>query len=285
MRRSREHQGRGRSQRRGGHRHAARAHHDHDRGPRRHRGPAVRFGRHDRGGRGDRQARPASSSTASRSSSTSRSRRSGTHLVPVKLHADVEFPVTLEVGGGLTRAGPGGRPPGSTWSRRRPSPRASVVGWRAVVPKLSPGLWSWLPTTGFRQGEPGMATQRTDDDGRGSRTPAGRVPPHNLEAEEALLGAMLLSRDAVAAASEVVSGSDVFYRPSHAHIFDVITVAHRPGRRGRPDHGGRRAAPSRPARRGGRPVGPARPPGRTRPAPATPRTTPASSATTPSSDG
>jgi replicative DNA helicase len=69
-----------------------------------------------------------------------------------------------------------------------------------------------------------MATQRTDDDARGSRAPAGRVPPHNLEAEEALLGAMLLSRDAVAAASEVVSGSDVFYRPSHAHIFDVITV-------------------------------------------------------------
>ena len=27
---------------------------------------------------------------------------------------------------------------------------------------------------------------------------AGRVPPHNLEAEESLLGAMLLSRDAIA---------------------------------------------------------------------------------------
>src|SRR3954462_670038 len=69
-----------------------------------------------------------------------------------------------------------------------------------------------------------MATQRNDDDARGSRAPAPRVPPHNLEAEEALLGAMLLSRDAVAAASEVVTGSDVFYRPSHAHIFDVISV-------------------------------------------------------------
>jgi large subunit ribosomal protein L9 len=27
-------------------------------------------------------------------------KEAGTHLVPVKLHADVEFPVTLEVGGG-----------------------------------------------------------------------------------------------------------------------------------------------------------------------------------------
>jgi replicative DNA helicase len=69
-----------------------------------------------------------------------------------------------------------------------------------------------------------MATERSDDDARTPRAPAGRVPPHNLEAEEALLGAMLLSRDAVAAASEVVTGSDVFYRPSHAHIFDVISV-------------------------------------------------------------
>ena len=30
----------------------------------------------------------------------------------------------------------------------------------------------------------------------------GRVPPHNLDAEESLLGAMLLSRDAIAAALE-----------------------------------------------------------------------------------
>ena len=34
------------------------------------------------------------------------------------------------------------------------------------------------------------------------RRPSGRVPPHNLEAEESLLGAMLLSRDAITAAVE-----------------------------------------------------------------------------------
>ena len=50
----------------------------------------------------------------------------------------------------------------------------------------------------------------------------GRVPPHNLEAEESLLGAMLLSGDAIAAAVDVVSRDD-FYRPAHGHIFDAIT--------------------------------------------------------------
>ncbi len=59
---------------------------------------------------------------------------------------------------------------------------------------------------------------------RPARTSGNRVPPHNLDAEEALLGAMLLSRDAVAAASEAVHGADVFYRPAHAHVFEAITV-------------------------------------------------------------
>src|SRR4051795_5379958 len=52
-------------------------------------------------------------------------------------------------------------------------------------------------------------------------TPAGRVAPHNLQAEESLLGAMLLSRDAIATAVEVCSADD-FYRPIHGHVFDAI---------------------------------------------------------------
>ena len=55
-----------------------------------------------------------------------------------------------------------------------------------------------------------------------------RVPPHNLEAEESLLGAMLLSRDAIADAFEVV-GIDDFYRPAHAHIFEAITSLYSAG--------------------------------------------------------
>jgi replicative DNA helicase len=51
---------------------------------------------------------------------------------------------------------------------------------------------------------------------------AGRVPPHNLEAEESVIGAMLLSRDAIANALERCTASD-FYKPSHVQIFAAIT--------------------------------------------------------------
>src|SRR3954447_22803448 len=53
-------------------------------------------------------------------------------------------------------------------------------------------------------------------------TAAGRTAPHNLQAEESLLGAMLLSRDAIATAVEICS-SDDFYRPIHGHVFDAVT--------------------------------------------------------------
>ena len=55
------------------------------------------------------------------------------------------------------------------------------------------------------------------------RQHAGRIPPHSIQAEESLLGAMLLSRDAIAAAVEVVSADD-FYKPVHGHVYDAITA-------------------------------------------------------------
>jgi replicative DNA helicase len=57
----------------------------------------------------------------------------------------------------------------------------------------------------------------------------GRVPPYNLEAEESLLGAMLLSRDAIVAASEVGVSADDFYKPAHAHVYDAITSLYSAG--------------------------------------------------------
>ncbi|MCX7619646.1 MAG: replicative DNA helicase [Acidimicrobiales bacterium] len=56
----------------------------------------------------------------------------------------------------------------------------------------------------------------------------GRVPPHNLQAEESLLGAMLLTKDAIAVASEVLSAED-FYKPAHGHIYDAILALHGAG--------------------------------------------------------
>ena len=48
-----------------------------------------------------------------------------------------------------------------------------------------------------------------------------RVPPCDLEAEESLLGAMLLTVDAIVAAVEIVTTSD-FYKPAHGHVFDAV---------------------------------------------------------------
>jgi replicative DNA helicase len=44
------------------------------------------------------------------------------------------------------------------------------------------------------------------------------VPPQNLEAEESVLGAMMLSPGAIGAVSEILDGGD-FYRESHAKIY------------------------------------------------------------------
>lgn len=68
---------------------------------------------------------------------------------------------------------------------------------------------------------------------------AERIPPHNLEAEQSLLGSMFLSLEAAEAAVLEVKATD-FYRPAHAKIFaaiehlfgrgepiDIITVADR----------------------------------------------------------
>ena len=57
---------------------------------------------------------------------------------------------------------------------------------------------------------------------------SGRVSPHNIEAEESLLGAMLLSRDAIATATELCR-AEHFYKPAHGHVFEAIAALHSGG--------------------------------------------------------
>ncbi len=52
-----------------------------------------------------------------------------------------------------------------------------------------------------------------------------RVPPHNVEAEQALLGSMFLSMEAVETALSTVRLED-FYRPTHQKIFSAIEYLH-----------------------------------------------------------
>src|SRR5205823_3515052 len=49
-------------------------------------------------------------------------------------------------------------------------------------------------------------------------TPTAPVPPQNLEAEESVLGAMMISPGAIGAVSEILDAGD-FYRESHAKIY------------------------------------------------------------------
>ncbi len=54
------------------------------------------------------------------------------------------------------------------------------------------------------------------------------VPPQNLEAEESVLGAMLLSPGAIGAVSEVLDGGD-FYRESHAKVYRAALALYAKG--------------------------------------------------------
>ena len=55
-----------------------------------------------------------------------------------------------------------------------------------------------------------------------------RIPPHNLDAEQSVLGAMLESREAIANVIEVVMPDD-FYKPAHTEIYDTILALHSRG--------------------------------------------------------
>ena len=50
-----------------------------------------------------------------------------------------------------------------------------------------------------------------------------RVPPQNLEAEQSVLGSMMLDKKALAHGIEMLSAAD-FYRPTHSIIFDALVA-------------------------------------------------------------
>lgn len=52
-----------------------------------------------------------------------------------------------------------------------------------------------------------------------------RIPPQNIEAEQSVLGAMLISREAIDKAGEILTEDD-FYRPDDRIIFSAILDLH-----------------------------------------------------------
>ncbi|MFI9828373.1 MAG: replicative DNA helicase [Streptomyces sp.] len=78
-----------------------------------------------------------------------------------------------------------------------------------------------------RRGDGGRGRDEQHDRGRengewdGGGTSFERVPPQDLDAEQSVLGGMLLSKDAIADVVEVIKGHD-FYKPAHETIFQAI---------------------------------------------------------------
>lgn len=59
-------------------------------------------------------------------------------------------------------------------------------------------------------------------DAPGDAMPPGKLPPQDLQAEQSVIGGMMLSKDAIADVIAEVKGVD-FYRPAHEVVFDAIT--------------------------------------------------------------
>ena len=55
-----------------------------------------------------------------------------------------------------------------------------------------------------------------------------RIPPYNLEAEESLLGSMLISKEAIITVIEIIAVED-FYRKNNQEIFKAIVELHAKG--------------------------------------------------------
>ena len=56
-----------------------------------------------------------------------------------------------------------------------------------------------------------------------------RIPPHSVEAEQAVLGSMLMNKEAITVASEMLSGED-FYQTVYGILFDSVVELFQAGK-------------------------------------------------------
>ena len=56
-----------------------------------------------------------------------------------------------------------------------------------------------------------------------------RVLPHSVEAEQAVIGSMLMDRDAILTSSEIISGDD-FYQTAYGVIFEAVVEIYNEGK-------------------------------------------------------
>ena len=56
-----------------------------------------------------------------------------------------------------------------------------------------------------------------------------RVLPHSIEAEQAVVGAMLMDKEAILTSSEIISGAD-FYQSAYGVVFEAIVEIYNEGK-------------------------------------------------------
>ena len=55
-----------------------------------------------------------------------------------------------------------------------------------------------------------------------------KVPPQNLEAEQSVLGALMLDKEAIVQVADILTPKD-FYKPSHATVYDAVIKLYEKG--------------------------------------------------------
>lgn len=120
-----------------------------------------------------------------------------------------------------------------------------MFSWRCAEPGLRPShrrifqsrMAQWRSLTPMRPGEnvgSQQAVGRALDplhypqEDMAERVDTSPVPPQNLEAEESVLGAMMMTPGAIDTVAEIVDDGD-FYRGSHAKIFEAAVALHELG--------------------------------------------------------
>ena len=56
-----------------------------------------------------------------------------------------------------------------------------------------------------------------------------RILPHSMEAEQSVIGSMIMSRDAIVEASELITGAD-FYQQQYGIVFEAMVELHDEGK-------------------------------------------------------
>lgn len=79
---------------------------------------------------------------------------------------------------------------------------------------------SWDSSRSHSGGDFGSGTFKADTSA-GNATLFDRIPPHDDDAEMAVLGGMLMSKDAIGEVSQMIEVSD-FYQPKHQTIYEAI---------------------------------------------------------------